>query len=665
MNPLARLEELLGRRIGLLASTIGTRGLELAVDARMRDLSLSDRLAYLGRVLSQPAELDALIEELVVPETWFFRDEEPFRYLVRWAQTVWPELGRPAPIRVLSIPCSTGEEPYSVAMALIDAGFPPGRFQVDAFDLSERALQAARRGVYRRSVLPRRRPGVPRPPLRPARGGQQLRARARRARGGALPPGQPARSRPCSPSSTSTTPSSAGTCSSTLRARRARRPSTCWRAGSSRHGVLFVGHADSVDDPALRHHRRLAHLRPAAGRAGHPRHRRHRHLHPAGSPSTAARAGGQRRPAAAAPAPAPPATPVRPPPHAAAAARQPARRSRPRRPGSSWHAAEALANQGRLEEAAALCEAPTWRGRPARPPTTAGGHPPGPAARRRRRAVLPARRLPRPHPPRRPLAPGAARRQARRRPRRRQLPPPRRRLRRRQGAAVSVTLPRAPSRVLLGSTTAGTGSACAATAAVPQLPDRHPLPQLRRVQRGRPHPVRRRAPRRLPRGVGPPPGRQRRLRPPLGPLGGRVPAGAASGWPSTPASSSRRPAPAPCAASPTAAAPCSPGWSTSAGGSSCASRSTASCTSSGAGPTLDPATAPRLLVVEHDKKAWVFPADEVHGVRHFSARDLLAAPATVQRGPSPHTRGLFPWNDRKVGYVDAEKLFATLEASIA
>ncbi len=82
------------------------------------------------------------------------------------------------------------------------------------------------------------------------------------------------------------------------------------------------------------------------------------------------------------------------------------------------------------------------------------------------------------------------------------------------------------------------------------------------------------------------------------------------------------------------------------------------------GPALNPASAPRLLVVEHEKKAWVFPADEVHGVRHFSARDLLAAPATVQRGPSPHTRGLFPWNDKKVGYVDAEKLFATLEASI-
>jgi chemotaxis-related protein WspD len=84
-----------------------------------------------------------------------------------------------------------------------------------------------------------------------------------------------------------------------------------------------------------------------------------------------------------------------------------------------------------------------------------------------------------------------------------------------------------------------------------------------------------------------------------------------------------------------------------------------------AGPPLNPASAARLLVVEHDKKAWVFPTDEVHGVRHFSARDLLPAPATVARSPNPHIKGLFQWGDHKVGYVDAEKLFATLEASIA
>src|SRR3954463_795415 len=54
-------------------------------------------------------------------------------------------------LRVLSLPCSTGEEPYSIAMALLDAGFPAERFHVDALDISLRALAFARRGVFGRN----------------------------------------------------------------------------------------------------------------------------------------------------------------------------------------------------------------------------------------------------------------------------------------------------------------------------------------------------------------------------------------------------------------------------------------------------------------------------------------------------------------------------------
>jgi chemotaxis protein methyltransferase WspC len=49
---------------------------------------------------------------------------------------------------VLSVPCSTGEEPYSIAITLKDAGLPLNQFHIDAIDLSRRALQKAARGVY-------------------------------------------------------------------------------------------------------------------------------------------------------------------------------------------------------------------------------------------------------------------------------------------------------------------------------------------------------------------------------------------------------------------------------------------------------------------------------------------------------------------------------------
>jgi chemotaxis protein methyltransferase WspC len=56
---------------------------------------------------------------------------------------------RPAAVRrLLSVPCSTGEEPYSMAMAMLDAGFPQGRFVIDAVDISLRSVELARRGIY-------------------------------------------------------------------------------------------------------------------------------------------------------------------------------------------------------------------------------------------------------------------------------------------------------------------------------------------------------------------------------------------------------------------------------------------------------------------------------------------------------------------------------------
>src|SRR5205814_13458 len=55
------------------------------------------------------------------------------------------------PLRLLSVPSSTGEEPYSMAMALLDAGVPSARFQVDAMDVSLQALERATAGVYGRN----------------------------------------------------------------------------------------------------------------------------------------------------------------------------------------------------------------------------------------------------------------------------------------------------------------------------------------------------------------------------------------------------------------------------------------------------------------------------------------------------------------------------------
>ncbi|KXU94284.1 chemotaxis protein CheR [Caballeronia megalochromosomata] len=152
---IGRFIELLHRTIGLDAESIGANAVSRAVRERYtlwRDEQGGTLDDYYCAVTQDAARMQELIEAVVVPETWFFRDPEAFAALARLARVRLHE--RPAkPLRVLSAPCSTGEEAYSVAMALIEAGIPAERFSIDAIDVSERALAIARRAHYGRNAF--------------------------------------------------------------------------------------------------------------------------------------------------------------------------------------------------------------------------------------------------------------------------------------------------------------------------------------------------------------------------------------------------------------------------------------------------------------------------------------------------------------------------------
>ena len=95
---------------------------------------------------SDSDEFQAIVEELVVLESWFFRHAHAFELLCRHAASTM--VARHKPFRVLSFPCARGEEPYSIVMTLRDAGLGFHQFQVDAADISETAIQQARGGKY-------------------------------------------------------------------------------------------------------------------------------------------------------------------------------------------------------------------------------------------------------------------------------------------------------------------------------------------------------------------------------------------------------------------------------------------------------------------------------------------------------------------------------------
>lgn len=141
------IEQHLKSAIGLDATTVGSATIARAIAQRMTMCGVQSEPEYWSLLRATAEELQALIECVVVPETWFFRYPEAFRMLV--VETHKQRRTHPNErLQLLSLPCSTGEEPYSIAMALLDAGIPTSQFTIDAVDISTSALQTAYAGCY-------------------------------------------------------------------------------------------------------------------------------------------------------------------------------------------------------------------------------------------------------------------------------------------------------------------------------------------------------------------------------------------------------------------------------------------------------------------------------------------------------------------------------------
>jgi len=100
-------------------------------------------------------EFNQVIDILTTNETYFFREANQLR---AFTDEILPELvekkvNQPSPsLRIWSAGCSTGEEPYSIAILLLEAAIP-SHFQIEIFasDISQRVLKVARQGIYTKS----------------------------------------------------------------------------------------------------------------------------------------------------------------------------------------------------------------------------------------------------------------------------------------------------------------------------------------------------------------------------------------------------------------------------------------------------------------------------------------------------------------------------------
>ncbi|NMT62605.1 CheR family methyltransferase [Marinobacter orientalis] len=147
-------QTLLEHRTGIILSSDRKSFLETNLGIRMREIGCSTYQAYYEQIVSgQDAivEWSTLVDRLTVQETRFFRDPDAFRLVSDYVLTRPREALKKRPIEVWSVGCSTGEEPYTLAMLLNECmeglSLQP-LFGVTGSDISKPAINKARSGLF-------------------------------------------------------------------------------------------------------------------------------------------------------------------------------------------------------------------------------------------------------------------------------------------------------------------------------------------------------------------------------------------------------------------------------------------------------------------------------------------------------------------------------------
>jgi len=154
-----RLSEFLYRRTGMLFGEAKSYYVQRRVTERMAASGATSFASYFARLRGDVlGEIEQFINAFTVNETYFYREDHQLQCLT--TDLLRERLkGKPGgeTVRIWSVPCSTGEEPYSIAIWLLE-NWP----QVDAHDveiigsdIDTDALEAARAGVYGRRALMR------------------------------------------------------------------------------------------------------------------------------------------------------------------------------------------------------------------------------------------------------------------------------------------------------------------------------------------------------------------------------------------------------------------------------------------------------------------------------------------------------------------------------
>ncbi len=150
----ARIQQMVYQRCGINLQSGKEDLVQSRLSKRLASVGMDSYEQYVKYVDSEPSgkELASMIDVLTTNETGFFREIEHFEYL-RKISTNLLKKGRR--VQIWSAGCSSGEEPFSVAMLLLEQvpELNPQNVQILATDISSRMLAKARQGVYTRQAL--------------------------------------------------------------------------------------------------------------------------------------------------------------------------------------------------------------------------------------------------------------------------------------------------------------------------------------------------------------------------------------------------------------------------------------------------------------------------------------------------------------------------------
>ena len=152
------LTDLIQERFGLTLQGVRQEIFASRLQPRLRELHLDsprDYYEYLRFHPDRDAEFGRLPAMVTNNETYFFREPHQFDLLLKHVLPERRTALRTRPLRILSAGCSSGEEPYSLAITLHDAGLPLSgvTWEIDACDLNPDRIARAREGIYEETSL--------------------------------------------------------------------------------------------------------------------------------------------------------------------------------------------------------------------------------------------------------------------------------------------------------------------------------------------------------------------------------------------------------------------------------------------------------------------------------------------------------------------------------